>query len=305
MPDQLERDGPLGRRGKEVDFDRSRGSSFCREATNKVWRSAMTDVEIERVEIAAPRGSIEALEAFYGQRLGVPTAVHGDSQLELHIGHSTVQFSQTTGEGHPFYHFAFLVPGNRFEPAYSWLAARAEILPQLDSENTVFDFASLNAHACYFHDPADNIVELIAHRGLAESAAPSETFSADELIGVSEIGLVTPNRARAAEALDDALGLTIWLGEPHSPDGLAFLGRRAHTLILAAPGRGWLPTGRPAEVHPVRVALTGAQTGHVDLTDAPHQIRGEAAWRDLQPHPPQGSPPRHSPCRDLRRFATR
>lgn len=234
----------------------------------------MLDIEIERVEIMAPRGSLEALAAFYGQTLGVPFTVQPDWQLELHMGHSSMQFSQTSGYEHPFYHFAFLVPGNRFGPAYTWLAARAELLAPLDSMNTIVKFESINAHACYFHDPANNIVELIAHRGLAGAATSSDSFSADELVGISEIGLVTPDKPQAAKALADALGATVWQGELHNPDKLAFLGRQAHTLILAAPDRGWLPTGRPAEIHPVRVVLTGTYCGAVDFTTAPHHVRG-------------------------------
>ena len=232
----------------------------------------MAGLKIERVELAAPRGSLKALEAFYGHKIGVPVGVYGESELELHIGHSTIQFSRMSGDERPFYHFAFLVPGNRFAAAHSWLAARAEVLPHLESEDTVFDFAFINARACYFHDPAANIVELIAHRGISESHAPGETFSVNELVGVSEIGLVTPDKVRAAKTLDDSLGLTVWHGEVHGSDGLAFLGRQAHTVILASPGRGWLPTDRPAEVHPVRVGLGGAQSGHVDLTYASHRV---------------------------------
>jgi len=34
-----------------------------------------------------------------------------------------------------------------------------------------------DAQACYFHDPAGNIVEFIAHRGLAEVADVTRSFS--------------------------------------------------------------------------------------------------------------------------------
>lgn len=229
----------------------------------------MAEVEIERVDIAAARGSLQALETFYGDRLGMRVAARDDSNVQLRVGHSTVHFRQTTGAGRPFYHFAFLAPGNRFDAAYAWLAERAEILPHRDSEGTVFEFEFIDAHACYFHDPADNIVELIAHRGISESGVESDAaFSADELVGISEIGVVTPHKTAAAESLDDSLGLRVWQGELDTPDDLAFLGRQAHTVILSSPGRGWLPTGRAAEVHPVNVVLNGTKVGRAELSEA-------------------------------------
>jgi hypothetical protein len=50
-------------------------------------------------------------------------------------------------------------------------------------------------------------------------------------------------------------GLALWSGSLES--GLAFVGERARTLILAPEGRPWLPTGRPAEAHDLEVVLTG------------------------------------------------
>ena len=38
-------------------------------------------------------------------------------------------------------------------------------------------------------------------------------------------------------------------------NSLGFVGEKGRTLILAPPGRGWLPTGRPAEAHPVELVL--------------------------------------------------
>lgn len=212
-------------------------------------------VTISEVRLAAPAGSAELLTDFYETRLGVPVA-----DAAVRIGTSRLAFTETDGE--PFYHFAFLVPGNRFEAAYAWLGERAPVLA-----GRAFDFEFLDARACYFHDPAQNIVELIAHRGIGDVPAATGDFSAAELIGISEIGLVTADMAGTAEALDARLGLSLWSGDVTPPDSLAFIGRQAHTLILAAPGRGWLPMGRPAEVHPVQVTLTGEKAGELRLPD--------------------------------------
>jgi catechol 2,3-dioxygenase-like lactoylglutathione lyase family enzyme len=179
------------------------------------------------------------LRDFYGGELGLPidagTIVVGETRLRFEVE-----------EGGAFYHFALLVPGDRFDAALAWAEQRVELL------GDVFEFENWDAKAVYFHDPAGNIVELIAHQGLEQNGR-SGRFAADELIGFSELGMVgdTPTLLRQLETE----GLALWSGTVDEPDRLAFVGEKARTLILAPPGRGWLPTDRPAEPHPVEYVL--------------------------------------------------
>jgi hypothetical protein len=48
--------------------------------------------------------------------------------------------------------------------------------------------------------------------------------------------------------------------------------RRARTLIVVPPGRPWLPTGRPAEVHPADVVVAGIAPGQA--TAGPYRVSG-------------------------------
>jgi hypothetical protein len=211
-------------------------------------------LHIAELVLGAPAAALGALERFYGHDLGLPAdRDEGGRRLEVRVGPARLAFEATT-ESEPFYHFALLVPGDRFDAAYAWLAGRAEILPRAGSEETVFDFSFWDALACYCLDPAGNILELIAHRGLGEDPARGGPFAAGELLGISEIGLVTGDPPAVARALRDDFGLELWSGDL---EGLAFVGRKAHTLILSRPGRGWLPTGRPAEPHPLEVGFAG------------------------------------------------
>jgi len=77
-------------------------------------------------------------------------------------------------------------------------------------------------------------------------------FRRAELLGVSELGLVGEPLSLAAGLTE--YGLELWDGSLE-PGRLAFVGEKGRTLILVPPGRGWLPTGRPAEPHPVDVLL--------------------------------------------------
>ena len=179
------------------------------------------------------------LRDFYGGELGLP--LDGD---RIVIGETRLRFE--VEEGRAFYHFALLVPGNRFGAALEWARQRVELL------GDVFEFENWDAKAVYFHDPVGSIVELIAHHGLEENCRDGP-FAAGELVGFSELGIVG-DRPRLLRQLETE-GLELWSGTVEEPDRLAFVGEKGRTLILAPPGRGWLPTGRPAEPHPAQYVL--------------------------------------------------
>jgi catechol 2,3-dioxygenase-like lactoylglutathione lyase family enzyme len=182
------------------------------------------------------------LRDFYAGRLELPE----DEQVTscYKVGETRLRFR--IEEGGAFYHFALLVPGDRFDAALAWARERVELL------GDVFDFEAWDARAVYFHDPAGSIVELIAHHGLEENGRSGE-FAAGELVGLSELGLVGDKEALLRQ-LEEA-GIELWDGTMEEPDRLAFVGEQGRTFILAPPGRGWLPTGRPAEAHPAEYVL--------------------------------------------------
>ena len=72
--------------------------------------------------------------------------------------------------------------------------------------------------------------------------------------------------------LHHELGLQLWSGGVQEAGGLGFVGRKAHTLIISGEGRGWLPTGRPAEPHPVGVTIRGGEPGEAALPGTPATV---------------------------------
>jgi catechol 2,3-dioxygenase-like lactoylglutathione lyase family enzyme len=220
------------------------------------------------VTLHAPAGRLQELAGFYG-RLGLEVQSDGERAISFRAGETELELVASDGE--PFYHFALLVPGNRFEAAYAAAGSVAELLPERETGDTVFDSDNWRSLACYFHDPAGNIVELIAHRGFLETEADGG-FEAAELIGLSELGLVG-DRSPMADRLAAVLGLELWDGTLAEPSRLAFVGERARTLILAPPGRGWAPTGRAAEAHPVDAALAGGRDARLELYEGDVRYR--------------------------------
>ena len=222
-------------------------------------------LRIARAELAVAAARLEDVSAFYEQALGFAVE-RRDERVVIPVGSDVLELVATGDDADPFHHFALLVPGDRFDAARAWLAERAETLSRDDGE-TVFPFDFWDARAVYFHDPAGNIVELIAHAGTAERGAAG-AFAAAELAGLSEIGIVVDDPAAAVAALERDLGLELWSGDAAQ---LAFVGAKAHTLILAPPGRGWLPTGRRAEPHAATVTLSGGTKGEVVLAGSPQR----------------------------------
>jgi hypothetical protein len=220
------------------------------------------------VRLGAPGRGLPRLADFYGARLGIQIE-QTDGRLAMTLGATRLEFQPSAGR--PFYHFALLAPGNRFAELLDWIDGRTELLPDPDSGEVVFDFTNWNAQACYFHDPAGNIVELIAHSGVGETSTQGP-FAARELLGFSELGLVG-DPAAMARVLRSEIGLELWDGTLEEQGRLAFVGEAARTLILSPPGRGWLPTGRPAEAHPVEVLLSGSAEKEALLEGTRYRIR--------------------------------
>jgi catechol 2,3-dioxygenase-like lactoylglutathione lyase family enzyme len=223
-------------------------------------------LRIARAELAVAAARLEAVAGFYEQTLGFAVEQR-PGRVVIPVGGDVLELVATGDGTDPFHHFALLVPGDRFDAARTWLGERVEPLVRDDGE-TVFPFDFWDARAVYFHDPAGNIVELIAHAGTAERSGVAGVFSAAELAGLSEVGIVVDDMAAAVAALERDVGLELWSG---SAEQLAFVGAKAHTLILAPPGRGWLPTGRPSEPHAATVTVTGGTKGAVVLAGSPER----------------------------------
>lgn len=233
--------------------------------------SVKSELRFVRITLEAHESRAEALYEFYAGSLGLAPA--GPSAFE--VGTTTLEF-RPGANGDPFYHVALRVPRNRFEASHAWLGERADLLPDEETGDTRFDFTFWNAEACYVHDPCGSIVELIAHHELPEETPGDGPFRGAELLGVCELGAPGPDVPAMARALA-GLGIELWDGTIDEPGRLAFMGGRDGVLILAPLGRGWLPTGRPAEPWPIEAVVAGEHEGEVVLPGTAHRVRTVAS----------------------------
>lgn len=227
------------------------------------------------VTLDAAEARAGALRRFYAEELGLQDVRGGATNPVFEVGTTVIEF-RPVGRGRPFYHFALRVPRNRLTVAREWLAKRTELLPDQESGETTFRFDKWNADACYAHDPCGNILELIAHHELPEEGPEGTAFSAHELLGLCELGLVCADTRKIASALV-TLGIPLWDGTVDEPGRLAFMGDRQGVLILSPEGRGWMPTGRASEQHRVEALVSGERDAEATLPGTAHRITMSSA----------------------------
>jgi hypothetical protein len=221
-----------------------------------------------KLDVAEARAG--AVRRFYAEEMGFAGIRGEGTRPVFEVGTTVLEF-RPVGRGRPFYHFALRVPRNRFPAAREWLAEHSELLRDEESGETTFRFDNWNADACYALDPCGSIVELIAHHELPEEGSEGTAFSADEILGVCELGLVGADTRKMASALV-TLGIPLWDGTVDEPGRLAFMGDREGVLILSPEGRGWMPTGRAAEPHPVEALVSGERAADATLPGTAHRI---------------------------------
>ena len=231
------------------------------------------------VELCLMTHVLAAQRAFYVETFDLTLLADDQESFAVQAGHTRLVFEQASpAASSPSYHFAFNIPENMLEQAKRWLSRRTQLLPIDDTDEVYFE--EWNAHACYFHDPAGNIVEFIARHDL-RNPAPGP-FGPGDILGVSEIGLPVPDVGVTVRALKVEVGLLPW--RPPS-ETFAALGDEDGLVIVVKQGRPWLPTGEPAAAHPVGVTFQGTTDATYTVPDLLYHIAilGATADRESEP----------------------
>ncbi len=194
---------------------------------------------------------VAALADFYGRQLGLPVVAHSAEAVTLAVGAGRLTFAHSTTDVAP-YHLAFSVAYAAVEAAADWLAGAAPLLPVNGAR--IAEFPNWLARSAYALDPAGNILEVIGRQ--AEIVRPPKgDFSATDVRGLSEIGLVVPDPAAFVAHLQATYGLSVFARQPASTQ-FAVVGDDSGLLIVVPPGRAWYPTAIASALGPVEVELT-------------------------------------------------
>jgi catechol-2,3-dioxygenase len=152
-------------------------------------------------------------------------------------------------------HWALNVSPDRFEEAVAFAAQRVELLHE------DVPFPAWRARSAYFHDPAGNIVELIAR----ERAAGSDLF-----LEVSEVGLPVADVGVAVAFLESELGLPHFSGDRQQ---FSAVGDDRGLFIVVPIGRPWLFTDQPAPDHPIAVTIAAERDEERSVPGSRHRVR--------------------------------
>jgi catechol 2,3-dioxygenase-like lactoylglutathione lyase family enzyme len=187
---------------------------------------------------------------FYTQMLGIPAIRSSESQFTLAVGATQLTFTQAEACIHQPYHFAFNIPPQQFAEAKAWLAERTPLVVSPDGIDEYFS-EGWNAHNCYFLDAERNILELIARHTLDVPA--DKPFSAQSLLQVSEIGLVSDDVPATVQYLQEEYALT---GYREGSAEFSPVGDENGLLIVVKRGRLWFAVeNMPAASAPLRVEM--------------------------------------------------
>ncbi|WP_420364454.1 hypothetical protein AAEP80_11145 [Curtobacterium sp. L3-7] len=202
-------------------------------------------------EALLPTRSTSTVAAFF-DRLGCVITRDGSS-VTVRIGLSRMRFVERDFDGS--HHLAFTIPTGTFDKAHQWLEQRTTLLSVGD--RTEFEGpGSWNSRSIYFDGPDGQVLELIERRALPIRHV--ESFAADDLECVSEIGVAVPDVLAAVTTLR-AAGIRPYGNKPTSD--FAAVGDVDGLLILVTPGRAWFPTdSRRVADTPVTV-ITSVERG--------------------------------------------
>lgn len=168
------------------------------------------------------------------------------------------------------YHFAFNIAENQIEAAQQWLISKNIELCTFE-DKTIIDFPNWNAHALYFLDPAQNIVELIARHDL-KSTATSSTFSTENILSISEIGFPVPNVKDFYTGLASHFELPVY---SHISNMKSFCaaGDAEGLLIVVPLERDWFPTRLKNGIYPITAYLEGKSEKNFQYQDLPYYFK--------------------------------
>lgn len=201
-----------------------------------------------------PTTAVAALADFYVGQLGFAVVSQSAHALTLAVGSGQLTFQQIEADVAPYFHFAFDVAAEAVDAAADWLARAALLLPVAGAR--IAEFPNWQARSAYVRDPAGNIVECIGRRPLAWPPAATP-FSAQDVRGLSEIGVVVPDVRKFVALVQATCHLPVFARQAPT-DRFTVLGDDAGLLIVVPPGRPWFPTDSPSAEFPLTVELVPA-----------------------------------------------
>ncbi|WP_337980754.1 VOC family protein [Lysinibacillus sp. JNUCC-52] len=211
-----------------------------------VWKMKISEVKLNVHDL-------HKMKEFYCDKLGFELLEQAEHFFEIAAGESNILFERIDSTIDKQYHFAFNIPSNLFQQAKKWVQERVEILRADEQDEVYFEF--LDAYACYFYDPEDNIIEFIARQGINPKVS-TNAFSIQHVLNIAEINLTTDAILTVAERLKE-YGITPLKDEEIRTDALTFMGNYEDGvhLLIGPSERMWYFSTKKAIVSPIEIRV--------------------------------------------------
>jgi len=195
---------------------------------------------------------LEMMKEFYTQHLGFSICGENPNAFQIQVGTSILEFTNEKVAGEPYYHFAFNIPANQFQVAKEWLKGKITLLLEDGEDEAYFSFWP--AHACYFEDPAGNIVELIARTN--ENPNSESPFSVNSILNISEIGLIVKDATMVGERFKE-INIFDRDNDPVTNSSLSHIqdNNNGVFILLTSINRKWLFSEKKSEIFPMKITL--------------------------------------------------
>ncbi|MGE7114596.1 VOC family protein [Lysinibacillus sp. NPDC047702] len=217
-------------------------------------------MKITRVKLYAY--DLHKMKEFYSTQLGFSLIKNTDDYFSVAVGESTITFEKVHASVQKQYHFALNIPCNLFQQAKGWVKEHAEIL--FSAEEDEVYFATLKAFSCYFYDPEENIIELIARQEV-NSKIDSLSFSTEHVLNIGEMNITTDTIYLVANKLKE-YGIIPMNNNEIRVDSLTFMGNYEDgaNLLLGPSERIWYFSNKKAIVSPMEIEINKQQLLHMN-----------------------------------------
>jgi hypothetical protein len=228
-------------------------ASSC-EYNNRLKLREVPEESFEIVDIEMRSNNFVNNKRFWSKVMGFDVDSVAPNSFKVKIGFNSITFINNSGaldtssSVTPKYQFTISIPSNQIENCYSWLldadssnsskiAEPAKFWIDAESGAAIYRRNQYNSQSIYIKDAGNNIIEILARHDLNNTAEGE--FNRGMFLGISEVGVVSRDLRKSAEALKAAYGVEEVSGSSNSYKPM---GGPMGLLKLNIEGKIWTPT---------------------------------------------------------------
>jgi hypothetical protein len=228
-------------------------ASSC-DYNNRLKLREVPEKSFEIIDVQMRSNNFVNNKRFWSKVMGFDVDSVAPNSFKVNIGFNSVTFINNSGaldtssSVTPKYQFTISIPSNQIENCYSWLldadssnsskiAEPAKFWIDAESGAAIYRRNQYNSQSIYIKDAGNNIIEILARHDLNNTAEGE--FNRGMFLGITEVGVVSRDLRKSAEALKAAYGVEEVVGSSNSYKPM---GGPMGLLKLNIEGKIWTPT---------------------------------------------------------------